>query len=242
MCGRYVSARTEPDLIGGYGVEEVEPADQGRPGWVPCWNVAPTCAVPVVRALPNGRRTLASARWGLVPAWADDPSIGSRLINARVETVADKPAFRTALRSRRCLLPADGYYEWSRDPDGRRRPRLLSAAAGGGLTFAGLYETWRDPAAPDAAPLLTVTVLTRAATGPAASVHDRMPVLLPPSAWAAWLDPRLVDPDVALGLLDVAEPPPLEVTPANPAVGDVRQDGPHLLVAAPEDEPAPTLF
>jgi putative SOS response-associated peptidase YedK len=238
VCGRYVSATSEPDLIGAYGVTEVAVREPIRPRW----NVAPTDVVPMVRAGEGGGRVLASARWGLVPSWSADRSGAARLINARLETVADKPAFRGALRARRCLLPADGYYEWAADADRPgRRPYLLRSASGGGLAFAGLYETWRDPAA-GGATLVTVTVVTTAATGAAASVHDRMPVLLPPDAWAAWLAPEATDPEAAVALARDAAGPPLVVTPANRLVGDVSNDGPHLLEPDPADEPAPTLF
>jgi putative SOS response-associated peptidase YedK len=238
VCGRYVSATSEPDLIGAYGVTEVDARESIRPRW----NVAPTDVVPMVRAGEGSGRVLSSARWGLVPSWSADRAGAARLINARLETVADKPAFRAALRTRRCLLPADGYYEWAPDGDRPgRRPYLVRSAAGGGLTFAGLYETWRDPAA-GGETLVTVTVVTTAAAGAAARVHDRMPVLLPPEAWEAWLAPNLTDPAAAVALAVAAAPPPLTVSPANRLVGDVANDGPHLLAAADGDGPALTLF
>jgi putative SOS response-associated peptidase YedK len=234
VCGRYVSARSEPDLIGAYGVAAVEAAD----AIVPRWNVAPTDVVPMVRATPDGRRVLASARWGLVPSWASDRTGAARLINARIETVAGKPAFRAAVRLRRCLLPADGYYEWAPDADGRRRPHFVRAVTGT-IAFAGLYETWRDP---DGGALTTVTVLTTAATGAAATVHDRMPVMLPAPAWSAWLAPDVTDADQALGVIAGSPAPDVVVAPASRRVGDVANDGPQLLVPEPDDLAAPTLF
>lgn len=240
-----MSARTEPDLIGDYQIALLDVRER----LVPCHNVAPTSEVPAVLARDGGR-VLTSARWGLVPRWAADLSIGSRLINARLETVAAKPAFAPALRARRCLLPADAYYEWARDAAGVKRPWLLRAADGGWLTFAGLHETWRDRNDPAAPPLRTVTILTTAAAGEAATVHDRMPVMLPRQCWAAWLDPATTDPDAALGVIGAAPPVELAVSPAHPAVGDVRNDGPHLLTAPAADpaadpvadQAAPTLF
>lgn len=242
VCGRYVSARTEPDLIGEYQVSRVDVRERVEPSW----NVAPTREVYVVRR-DGGDRVLGSARWGLVPAWAATPAGGARMINARLETVGQRPAFRQALRWRRCLVPADAYYEWARDADGVRRPFALRAADGGGLTFAGLYETWRDRTRDRDDPralLTTVTIVTTAAVGVAATVHDRMPVLLSARARDRWLDPALTDPALVLDMVAGLPAVDLVAEPADPAVGDVRVDGPHLLLAPPlpAGDAAPTLF
>jgi putative SOS response-associated peptidase YedK len=231
VCGRYVSARTEPDLIDDYMVSRVDVTERPQRHY----NVAPTDAVYVV--LPaEGGRVLTVARWGLVPSWARDRSGAARLVNARVETVADKPAFRSALRRRRCLVPADGYYEWVADGVGGKRPYLLRAADGGFLTFAGLYEVWRDPRDDGQdGRLTTVSIVTAPATGVAATVHDRMPVVLSPAAFPGWLDPATGVERALAVLADAAAAQELVAAAANRAVGDVRNDGEYLLV--PEAEP-----
>src|SRR3954454_4519286 len=152
MCGRYASARSVDDIASAFGIsdDDVDAAPAAD------WNVAPTKPVAVV-LVRNSRRVLSSARWGLVPSWAADPSIGSRLINARLESVTEKPAFRDALAARRCLLPADGWYEWATRPDGTRQPYYLTPADGKVLAFAGLWEVWYDA---DRRPLITTTILT----------------------------------------------------------------------------------
>ena len=226
------------------------------------YNVAPTVSVPAVleRAVRDGgpleqagqvRRRLAPLTWGLVPSWAKDRSIGARLINARVETVAEKPAFRKAFAARRCLLPADGFYEWY-TPDGhgadgpgnggargkkvKKQPFFLHRRDGGLLVMAGLYEIWRDPALDrddDAAWLRTCTVITTAATDAAGHIHDRMPMVVRPDAVDAWLDPTVTDADEVLGLLqtDAAE---LEAYAVSTEVNSVQNNGPRLLEPLPD--------
>ncbi|GGK17366.1 DUF159 family protein [Pilimelia terevasa] len=219
----------------------------------PDYNVAPTDPVPVVRlttrppgapraaagtggAAPAGppRRVLSLVRWGLVPHWAKDPRAGARMINARSEGVATSATYRRYFGTHRCLVPAEGWFEWK----GRGRPYFMTGGAGGPLVFAGLWAA--HPAVPGG---LTCTILTTAAVGPLAGVHDRMPLLLPRDRWADWLagpaSPALLAP-----------PPPesvaaLEIRPVGPAVGDVRNDGPDLVarVSAPAaGEPPATLF
>lgn len=224
----------------------------------PDYNVAPTVAVPAVfeRTVRTGtadgstvagevRRRLAPLTWGLVPSWAKDRSIGSRLINARVETIAEKPAFRKAFAARRCLLPADGFYEWY-TPDGhdadsprgkaKKQPFFLHRRDGGLLVMAGLYEIWRDPAKDrddDSAWLRTCTVITTAATDAAGHIHDRMPMVVRPEAVDAWLDPSLTDPTRVLDLLvtDAAE---LEAYAVSTEVNSVKNNGPDLLLPLAE--------
>jgi putative SOS response-associated peptidase YedK len=251
VCGRYaVSARAER-LADQFDVVDIF---DGLPG--PDYNVAPTVSVPAVfeRTVKAGdgsagtgqvRRRLAPLTWGLVPSWAKDRSIGSRLINARVESVAEKPAFRKAFAARRCLLPADGFYEWY-TPDGhdsdtprgsrgkggvRKQPFFLHRRDGGLLVMAGLYEIWRDPALDredDAAWLRTCTVVTTEATDAAGHIHDRMPMVVRPDAIDAWLDPTLTDPERVLPLLatDAAD---LEAYAVSTEVNNVRNNGPELL-------------
>lgn len=236
----------------------------------PDYNVAPTVSVPAVferTVRPDGpdvgpgevRRRLAPLTWGLVPSWAKDRSIGSRLINARVESVAAKPAFRKAFASRRCLLPADGFYEWytpgghdsdtpSRGDGGssrgrpKKQPFFLHRRDGGLLVMAGLYEIWRDPALGregDAAWLRTCTIITTEATDAAGHIHDRMPMVVRPEAVDAWLDPTLTDPRRVLDLL-VDDAADLEAYAVSTEVNNVKNNGPELLEPLPE-EPSSSL-
>jgi putative SOS response-associated peptidase YedK len=192
-------------------------------------------------------RTLEVARWGLVPSWAKDPSIGSRMVNARAETVAEKPAFRRAFAKRRCLLPADGYYEWYQPEDGPtgargrplKQPFFIRPADGSSLAMAGLYEWWRDPGREDGDPQawrLTCTVITTAASDELGRIHDRMPMTVGRSGWAAWLDPSTEAADVA-ALLAPAASVRLESYPVSTEVNAVRNNGPSLIAPLPA-EPA----
>ena len=239
MCGRYASARSDVDLIEGFGVEEVvgpEPA--------PSWNVAPTQDSRVVleRALP-GRppseavRQLRTMRWGLVPSWATTPKIGSKMINARLETLVDKPAFRVAVSKRRLVVPADGYYEWQA-VDGPKVPHFLQHP-GQGLAFAGLYEMWRDPTRAADDPdrwLWTYTILTTTAPDALGHIHDRSPVVVPDDLLAAWLDPELTDTGEVGDLLASMPEPRLVPHVVSRAVNNVVNNGPALRVEAEVDE------
>jgi putative SOS response-associated peptidase YedK len=217
MCGRYATTRVAADLG-----ELFDALDETGDELLPDYNVAPTDPVPVVRLKTGtGARVLSVARWGLVPAWAKDPRQGAKMINARAETVATSSAYARAFRSRRCLVPADGWYEWRRTPDGRgKQAYFMTPERGRGLTFAGLWAASSTGA-------LSCTVVTTAAVGRFASVHDRMPLLLPAERWADWLaGPR---PEELLA----APPEPfldtLEIRPVGPAVGDVHHDGSDLI-------------
>lgn len=223
MCGRFVSM-SDPDGIVRFFTVDDRKADDLPPSW----NVAPTDPVHAV-AEHAGRRVLVAFRWGLVPSWARDRRGAARMINARVETVADKPAFRTALSRRRCLLPAAGFYEWTAAPGGGKQPHFIHHAGGTPLAFAGLWETWRDPGDPGAPPLRTCAILTTAAAGRPRDLHDRMPVALDPAAWDAWLDRDLTDPAAAAALLQPLDPGLLVHHPVSTAVNDVRNNGPELL-------------
>ena len=220
MCGRYASSGSAAELVSWFEVDE--PPEQAL---APSWNVAPTQQVHVVLQRED-RRHLQVVRWGLVPSWARDRKGAARLINARRETVADKPAFRSAYRRRRCLVPADGYYEWQprAEPGGpRKQPWFLTARDGGPLAMAGLYEVWR---APDDTPLWTCTVVTTQAADEHGAIHDRTPLLVPRQAWGRWLDPGLADPGTDLLVPGTAGA--LDAWPVGAAVGNVRNDGPHL--------------
>jgi putative SOS response-associated peptidase YedK len=260
MCGRYASSANADVLRIEFDVDDVF---DGLPG--PDYNVAPTVAVPAVferrvRDSVEVRRRLAPLVWGLVPSWAKDPSIGSRLINARLETVADKPAFRKAFSLRRCVLPADGFYEWY-TPEGARaagksskikkQPFFIHRVDGERLVMAGIYEIWRDPTKDredDSAWLRTCSVITTDATDAAGHIHDRMPMVISRDAMDAWLDPELTDPKVALELLAVTEADQLEAYPVSSSVNSVENNDPSLIepideaVEAPPSEAQETLL
>ena len=229
MCGRYASSRDARDLASAFEVEE--PPEEVLP---PSWNVAPTD--PVYAVLQRGdARLLKVVRWGLVPSWAKDAKGAARLINARRETVTSKPAFRAAYARRRCLLPADGYYEWQVE-GGRKQPWFLTAADGGPLAMAGLYEVW---APEEGERLWTCTVITTDAADELGHIHDRTPLLVPRADWGRWLDPEVEDPGE--DLLVPAVGGQLDAWPVSPAVGNVRNDGPELVQPLPPEAPE-TLF
>jgi putative SOS response-associated peptidase YedK len=246
MCGRYAASRKPEDLVLEF---EAVPAG-GQPPLAADYNVAPTKDVYVVRharerdaeGIPTGEghRELRAVRWGLVPSWAKDASVGNRMLNARVESLTEKPAFRSAARSRRCLVPADGWYEWAKRLDSpAKQPYFITPEDGSVLAFAGLYEVWgrgEDR-------LYTCTVVTTPAVGALEEIHDRMPLVLPADRWAAWLDPALED----VGELAQPTPPELvealELRPVSTAVNNVANNGRELLaraesVSEPADQPA----
>lgn len=229
MCGRYASFRQAQDLADAFDVVEIaEEAASVHPSF----NVAPTDQVRIVLERPDEQtRQMHAARWGLVPPFASDPKIGARMINARVETVAEKNAFAKSLRTRRCILPADGYYEWRRGEDGRKVPHFIHRADAAPLAFAGLYAFWRDPAKDEDDPtrwLLSATILTQPARPQLAGIHDREPVVLRRQAVAQWLDPSVTAPDEALAAI-APERPRLQFHRVGPAVGNVRVDSPDLI-------------
>jgi len=181
-------------------------------------------------------------RWGLVPSWTKDKAVGARMINARAETAAEKPAFRRALGARRCLLPADGWYEWKQGvgAGNAKQPYFVTGTDGACLAMAGLWEFWRPPGGGDS--LVTAAVLTTDAVGPLADIHLRMPLLLAEDAWADWLDPDLGS--AADRIVELLAPPSerlvslLELRPVSTLVNNVRNDGPELLARAePEQVP-----
>jgi len=175
--------------------------ESGLPDLPPRWNVAPSQPVPIVRADAAGRPEVVLVAWGLVPEWANDPRIGNRLVNARMESLADKPAFRDSFRDRRCLVPADGFYEWAPlEPGGPRMPHYIRLVSGRPFTFAGLWSRWRSPAGERKD---TCTIVTGPPNELVARLHDRMPVILPAAARDAWLDPRIRDPSALVELLGV---------------------------------------
>lgn len=191
-------------------------------------NVAPTEQVYAVVAHDN-RRVLVTFRWGLIPHWADDIKVGARHINARAESVDRASAFRTAFASKRCLLPADGFFEWRREPDGTKVPHLVRRADGDPMALAGLWAGWRDDADPEAGVVRSCTVITTRANEAMSRLHDRMPVVLQPEDWDAWLDRGNEDTE---GLRHLLEPPPddlLVAAPVSDAVNNARNKDPGIL-------------
>ncbi|MBX3441220.1 MAG: SOS response-associated peptidase [Planctomyces sp.] len=216
MCGRYTLRTTPQELVEVFSLFR-EP-DELRPRY----NIAPTQTVLTVRH-QNSHRVPAPARWGLIPSWSKDPKAAARMINARAETVAEKPAFRSAFKARRCLIPSDGFYEW-KSIDDRKQPYHIRPADQPLFAFAGLWETWKPPEG--AEPVETCTILTTEADARMRGLHDRMPVILPPETWGAWLDPDLREPGALVSLLNSASDMPYELTPVNPAVNNARFDNP----------------
>lgn len=233
MCGRYATSRTPSDLARDF---EARLGDTVA-GLEADYNVAPTDTAPIVLARVDADdgttwREVVAARWGLVPSWAKDRSIGSRMINARSETVAEKPAFRKAFATRRAVVPADGYFEWYAGQEGGsskqpKQPFFITDPDRSGLGLAGLYEFWRS--APEAEWLLTFTVLTTSAEDAEGRIHDRAPLLVPPAAMDEWLAPRALDGGHWRDLLLPATPGRLVAYPVDRAVGNVRNNGPHLV-------------
>ncbi|MER7399733.1 SOS response-associated peptidase [Streptomyces sp. NPDC000151] len=272
MCGRYAASRRPEDLVGIFEVEKWEPEETLAPDW----NVAPTKNVYAVLERPvkdaeerRPVRQLRPLKWGLVPSWAKSPDVGVKMINARAETVHEKPSFRRPFAARRCLLPGDGYFEWvtgsgerqleeqGRKKRARKQPYFVTPADGAVMAMAGLYEFWRDPTLPPDHPQAwwaTCTVVTTAAettplagasgaAGPRslADIHPRMPLVLPPDRWDAWLDPATTDIEE---LRELLAPPPagmMRAYPVSTEVSNVRNNSPELVkeLAAPEEE---TLF
>ena len=234
MCGRYGSIKSTAALAERFIAAPVPEAED----WAPSWNVAPTQDVRGVIERADQGRLLVPLRWGLVPYWAKDPSVGSRQINARSETVATTPAFRNALVRHRCLIPADGFYEWRRIDDGtrkgKRQPFWFSRADGDVLALAGLRETWKDA---EGHLLRTCTIVTTASNADVADVHGRMPVLLEPEAWTAWLDPDLRDAEKAQAFLVPSPDGTLVRHPVSELVNRPEIDGPELVEPVEEIEP-----
>ncbi len=236
MCGRYANSTNTAGLYGAFDVDEVIGEDLA-----PSWNIAPTDEVrAVVERKPRGDdddaaivRQLRTLRWGLVPSWSKDRKGAARLINARRETVVEKPAFKKAAGRRRCLLPADGYFEWQKTAVGKV-PYFLHAQDDQPLAFAGLYELWPDPAMADDDPgrwLWTCTVITQQATDTLGEIHDRCPVVVPAQLHGAWLDCTTGDPAVAGRLLEAMPEPNLQPRVVSASVNSVRNNGPELIRA-----------
>jgi putative SOS response-associated peptidase YedK len=232
VCGRF-SLNAAPDVLA-----EIFDLDEA-PELAPRYNIAPSQAVPVVRAV-DGKRRLELMRWGLVPSWAKDPTVGYRMINARAETAAERPAYRRALRERRCFVIADGFYEWQRRRGGRKQPSFITRRDRRPFAFAGLWERWSDPQRADAAPLLSCTLLTTAPNELVAELHDRMPVILDEADYARWLDPEVRDAEQVKPLLRALPSSELCAFEVSTLVNDVGFDGPEC--CAPLAPRQPSLF
>ncbi len=265
MCGRYASSMDPEDIVEEFEIRSALPNWADLPRLQADYNVAPTKEIyavlerPPRRATPEAdelpaqltaERQLRAVTWGLVPSWAKDPKIGSRMINARMETVAERPAYRRAFEKRRAILPADGYYEWYQSDTGhqaqtqtpvsrnksRKQPFFIRPKDGSILAMAGLYELWRDPARAEDDPLRwkwTATVITTDATDDLGRIHDRMPLMLPRASYADWLDPSPRSSGDLLDLLVPAAPGALEAFPVSALVSNVANNGPELVEPLP---------
>jgi putative SOS response-associated peptidase YedK len=227
VCGRFVQERSITELS---ELFEAEPmADD--PG--PRYNVAPTDPAAVVVQRPDGRRGITVFQWGLIPHWADSRAVAARHINARAETIAATPAFREAIRRRRCIVPADGFFEWTHQGSARQ-PHLIRRRDRLPLAFAGVWSTWR--ADQGAEPVRSFAIVTTRANGAIAQLHDRMPVALRPEDWRRWLDPGAEADGEVLAMLGRLDAEPYETFPVQRLVNNVRNDGPALI------EPLVTLL
>jgi putative SOS response-associated peptidase YedK len=215
MCGRYRLSRRKQII------EEHFDSVSGEEDWSPRYNIAPTQPVPIIRQHPKDpRRELSLVRWGLIPWWAKDASGGARMINARSETAATLPAFRDAMKSRRCIVPADGFYEWKREGK-TRQPFCFEVNNGELFAFAGLWERWKDAA--DRV-METCSILTTTANAVTSAVHDRMPVILSPEAYDLWLDPGFADVTAAPDLLKPFDARRMKSYPVSARVGNAAND------------------
>ena len=222
MCGRF-TLTVDPDELQDAFPGLTLPADHPP---TPRYNIAPSQPVAVITN--NGKNTLEFFRWGLIPSWAKDPAIGNRLINARAETLADKPSFRTAFKRRRCLIPADGFYEWRKDPGGKT-PMYIRLKSGDPFAFAGLWEAWHSA---EDETLLTCTIITTTPNSLMEKIHDRMPVILKPDAYDRWLDPAEQEPGKLSGLLKPYPASHMTAYAVSKRVNKPENDSPELVVPA----------
>jgi putative SOS response-associated peptidase YedK len=231
MCGRFALV-TPPIRLARYfqadlgdGLESTQP---------PSWNVAPTDQVLGIRARRQEgedhlSRLLIPYRWGLIPSWAKDAKSGSRLFNARGETVATKASFRSAFKTHRIIVPADGFYEWHKQNSGSKQPHYFTRIDGAPLAFAGISEWWRDRSDPDAPPIYSCSIITTTASQDMDGIHDRMPVILDPNTFDAWLDPAIEDIGALTPLVHAAPPGTISHHAVSQRVGNVRNNDPELI-------------
>ena len=232
MCGRFTQQRPTSEIAAIFEAEDIADDPGGR------FNVAPTDEASVV-VQRDDRRAVVSYRWGLIPGWSDDPRIASRTFNARAETIASNPVFRDAFRRRRCLVPVDSFYEWLRD-GAKRQPMRIHDPDDRPLALAGLWTGRQDPES--GVWHRTFTIVTTRPNAFMASIHDRMPVIVPPDAWARWLDPRPTDVGELRALLEPRDDWALDAYPVPPLVNNVRNNGPELVERLqPSPEPLTLL-
>jgi len=227
MCGRYTLTSAPEALRALFRYEE-------QPNFPPRYNVAPTQPIAIVR-LVEGKRHFALVRWGLLPSWVKDPKSFTLLINARGESAAEKPAFRAAMKRRRCLIPADGFYEWQQAGD-RKRPYYVRAKSAKPLAFAGLWETWTGPNGEE---METAAIVTTTANRTLKPIHERMPVIVPPEGFDLWLDGANVDAKTAEALIAPAPDALLEAYEISTAVNRTANDNPKLLEPVGSTPPEP---
>ena len=218
MCGRFTQDLDEEELVDLYDLDMAEPLEALRSRW----NGAPTQVFGLCRMDHSGRQVLAQHRWGLIPAWARDPKIGSRLINARSESAHSKPSFRAAFRRRRCLIPANGWFEWQADGDAKQ-PWWISLRDGP-FSFGGLWEAWDK----GGGPVFSFTILTCPATESLQTIHDRQPSIIPPARYEEWLDPGTQGPRL-LELAQASYPGPFDCRRVSREVNNPRNDYPEIL-------------
>src|SRR4051812_31183941 len=228
MCGRYTLINLAALTQAFPWINEPPPDDISR------YNIAPT--QPILGIANNHADRFEHFHWGLIPNWAKDPSIGNRMINARAETLAEKPAFRTALRRRRCLIPADGFYEWKKDAGGKTKtPMLIRMKSGDIFAFAGIWETWHSS---DGSVIPSCTVITTQPNELMASIHDRMPVIIKPQDYQRWLDPKEHDPADFTDLLKPYAADEMEARPVSRTVNNPKNDSPDCIESMTDE----TLF
>lgn len=231
MCGRFALYAPVQDLVARFAIDEVT-VDEVRPRW----NIAPSQQILAIAMATDGEtRRLGTMRWGLVPSWAKDPSVGNRMINARAETLATRPSYRAAYARRRCVIPGSGFYEWQKPPashgkGARSQPFFAQPADGKPLGFAGLWERWTDA---EGQALTSCTIVTTTPNGTMSSVHDRMPAILTPQGWERWLAPEPLTPQEHDELLGPASDDLLTLTPVSTQVNRPINDGPELIEATP---------
>lgn len=220
MCGRFINTHTASEIAQLLGAEDK--ADEVQ---VPNFNVAPSQPILTAIETKAHERQIRTMKWGLVPSWSKSPAGGAKMINARMETVATKPAFRTSFARRRCLIPADGFYEWQKTDDGKQ-PYFIRRPDSGLITFAGLFDIWSDA---EDRKLVTCSIITTSACDDMGKIHDRSPVLVPPDRWDEWLDRDNTDAESLTDILVPVASGSLITYPVDKAVGNVRNNDPSLI-------------
>ena len=217
MCGRYVLFTCSEELISYFGLDS-------STGYGPHYNIAPSASVPVIRQSPQGQRVADLLRWGLIPNWSKDPMVGARLNNARAESITEKPSFRSAYRQRRCLIPANGFYEWQEVPGEKKQPWYIHLKGDMPMAMGGLWESWIDPAGEI---VRTFCVVTTSSNDVMQPIHERMPVIIAEENWATWLNPKNYDVGAMLAPYDAAA---MEAWPVSRRVSRASEEGEELIL------------